>query len=177
MQKILQWEKSIPEYQAEFKKLQFEKPEKCSCGCTKFYKWGKYERYVADINGDYPILIKRICCVKCRATYSFLPSFCISKACFSADFIMLFLEVLILKFKYELGDMKRQAYTFLKRFTESENLWIVFLRTRGLGYITADKKERRVKIFTALLKIHENKNLITSFFSETGRHFMTINRD
>jgi hypothetical protein len=175
MQKVLQWEKSISEYQNEFNNLQTDKPEKCKCGCTKFHKWGKYERYVVDEKGDYLISIKRICCVKCRATYSFLPSFCVSKLCFSANFIMLFLKVLILKFNFELSEMKRQAYVFLKRFTEKENLWIVFLRTRMFGYITSNQKERKIKIFTELLKIHKTKNLILHFFSETGLHFMAKN--
>lgn len=173
MQEIIQWEKSISEYQAEFESLKLEKPEKCKCGCTKFHKWGKYERFVVDEKGDYPILIKRIRCMKCGKTYSFLPSFCVPKHCLSVDFIILFLKVLILKFKFELGNMKRQAYKFLKRFTESENLWVVFLRTKGLEYLPKDKRKRRRKIFILLLKLHKAQKLILSFFRETGRYFMT----
>jgi len=175
MQKVLQWKKSIKEYQNEFNSLQPNNLEKCRCGCTKFHKWGKYERYLVDKDGDYLIPIKRIRCIKCHLTYSFLPSFCVSKLYFSVDYIMLFLKVLILKLKFELGDKKRQAFAFLKKFTESENLWIVFLRAKSLDYLPNDKKERRIKMFTALLKIHKNQNLISSFFRETGRHFMAKN--
>jgi len=173
MQIVLQWSKCIQEYQSGFEKLEFEKPEKCKCGCIKFHKWGKYKRFVADVDGDYLILIKRICCIKCRATYSYLPTFCISKSNYSADFIMLFLKVLMLKFKYELGEIKRHAYTYLNRFIKFENLWIAFLRTRGLGCITADIKERRTKILTKLIEIYESKNFMMCFLQETGRHFMT----
>ena len=173
MQIVLQYSKSIPEYQKDFKGLQFKRPEKCKCGCVKFHKWGKYERDVAEKNEDHKVPIKRICCVKCRTTYSFLPSFCVSKVCFSTDFIMFFLKVLILKTKHNLGEKKRQAYTFLRHFTKSENLWVVFLRAKGLDFLPINKKERRIKIFTALLKIYESKNFMTRFLRETGRHFMT----
>ena len=173
MQILLQWSKCIPEYQENFKDLQLEKPEKCRCGCVKFHKWGKYERDVVEENKDYRVPIKRICCVKCRATYSYLPSFCVSKTSYSANFIMLFLKVLILKTKYELGETKRIAYIYLKRFTQLENLWLVFLRVREFGYLPTNKKEKRIKIFSELLRIYESKNFMTCFLQETGRYFMT----
>ena len=176
MQKILQWTGSISEYQEGFKNLKLEKPEKCSCGCAKFHKWGIYERYADAEKESYRVPIQRICCIKCKKTYSYLPSFCVSGFCYSVDFIITILKALILKIKFDFGERKRRAYDILKRFVILENLWIAFLRTRGLGYITADKNEKRVKILTALLEIHENKNLMTSFLRETGKHFMTINK-
>lgn len=175
MQEIIQWEKSVSAYRSEFENLKLEKTKKCKCGCTRFYKWGKYARFVVDENRDYPILIKRIRCIKCGATYSFLPSFCVPRLCFSVDFIMLFLKVLILKLKSELGYMKRQAYKFLKRFTESESLLVTFLRTKGVDYLPEDKKKRRKKIFESLLKLHKSQKLISCFFRETGRYFMAKN--
>jgi len=172
MQKVLQWKGSIREYQTGFKNLQLEKPEKCRCGCVKFHKWGKYERYVVEKDTDYTVPIQRIRCIKCHMTYSYLPSFCISKFCYSADFIMTILSALILKIRFEFGDMKRQAYAVLRRFVRLESLWMIFLRARGFGDFPGAGKERTMKIFTALLKFH--KNLISSFFKETGRHFMSL---
>lgn len=174
MQKILQWNGSVREYQAEYKTLKIEKPERCRCGCVRFHKWGKYERYVIEETGEHIIPIRRICCIKCHRTYSYLPSFCVSKMCYSADFIIKVLCALILKIRFELEDMRRYAYAILNRFVRLENLWLLFLRTRSFKDFPIAKKERTVKIFTALLKYHESKNLISSFFDETGRHFMSL---
>ena len=173
MQKVLQWTKSIPQYQAEYKNIKIEHPSKChKCGCMKFYKWGKYERNVIDEDVEYLIPIQRVCCVKCNKTYSYLPSFCISGVCYSTDFIMAFLNALILKIGFEFRDVKRRAYIFLSRFVRLESLWITFLRGRGFGDFPTEKKERTVKIYTALQELHESKNLIAGFFQETGQHFM-----
>jgi len=110
MQKILQWNGSVRDYQAEFKKIEVEKPKRCRCGCVKFHKWGKYERYVIEEDGEHIVPVQRICCVQCRRTYSYLPSFCVSKMCYSADFVLKILSALILKVRFELEDMKRRAY-------------------------------------------------------------------
>jgi hypothetical protein len=137
-------------------------------------QWGKYERSVRETDGEYRVPIQRIYCIKCRRTYSYLPSFCVSKICYSANFTIKILSALILRIKFELEDMKRHAYTVLKRFVRLENLWLTYLRTKGCKDFPTDKKERTVKIFTALLKLNENQNLISNFFSETGRHFMSL---
>ena len=174
MQMVLVWTKGITEYKSEFKNITFESPEKCSlCGCVKFHKWGKYVRYVIEKGADHRIFIQRICCVKCLKTYSYLPSFCVSGVCYGVDYIMTFLSVLILKLRYELDELKRRAYMFLRRFAEYENLWLVFLRTRALGEYPSLKKERQVKIFTALLEYHKNGTLMPDFLRETGQHFMS----
>jgi hypothetical protein len=86
---------------------------------------------------------------------------------------MAFLRALVLKIRFSLGEQRRRAYAFLRRFAESENLWLVFLRAKGFWDLPADKQERRVKIFTALLSFHEEGTLLTGFFAETGRHFMS----
>ena len=174
MQKVLQWERSIPEYQKEFKYLQLEKPENCRCGCVKFHKWGKYERYVITENGEYIVPVQRICCVKCGKTYSYLPSFCVRNFSYGLDLIMAFLKALILRIRFDFDDRKRLAYAIRKRFVRLEKLWLVFLRARGFGDFPVTQKERTVKIFTALLKFHENKNLTLRFLEETGRHFMCV---
>ena len=175
MQRILQWTKGVPQYQAEFKDLEWEKPQQCKwCGCKKFYKWGKYKRYVIEEDNEHRIPIQRIYCVKCCKTYSYLPSFCVSKINYSADFIMTLLSALIMKIKYELGDMKRRAYIFLERFVKSESEWIVFLRAKGVRGYPKDKKERTEKIFTALLEYHKGGNLLTDFFREMEHHFMSV---
>jgi len=87
---------------------------------------------------------------------------------------MTFLKALILKIRFELVDRKRLAYAILKRFVQLEKLWLVFLRAGGFGDFPVTQKERTVKIFTALLKFHENKNLTPRFLEETGRHFMCV---
>ena len=99
MQKILEWKGSISEYQADFKKIQLGKPEKCVCGCVKFHKWGKYERYVIEAKTEHIIPIQRICCVKSGVTYSYLPSFCVSKMVYSVELIMAILRMLLLKIR------------------------------------------------------------------------------
>jgi hypothetical protein len=94
--------------------------------------------------------------------------------CYSADFVIKILCALIQKIQFELEGMKRRAYAILNRFVRLENLWVVFLRTRNSEDFPAAKKERTVKIFTALLKIYESEHFISSFFDETGRHFMSL---
>jgi len=175
MQFVLTWKKGIPRYKSDFKTIEFEIPERCpQCGCGKFHKWGKYVRHVIEETADTPIYIQRIRCVKCLKTYSYLPSFCLSGICYGLDFVMEILKALLLKTPFSFGDMmRRRAYAFLQRFVRSENLWLVFLRSIGFKDFPADKKERGTKIFTALLEIHQNKNLLSSFFRETGRHFMS----
>lgn len=172
MQKILEWKGSVSEYKAGFKKLELEKPGKCGCGCVKYHKWGKYERYVIEEKAEYIIAVQRICCVKCGKTISYLPSFCVSKKSYSVNLIMAILSALILKNRVELGDRRRYAYVILRRFVGLEKLWLTFLRSKGFGDIPRVRKERGVKIFTSLLKLHETKNITSSFFGETGRHFM-----
>ena len=173
MQMVLPWGKGIAQYKSEFKNMDFEKPERCPhCGCVKFHKWGKYERYVVEEGEEERISIQRVCCVKCLKTYSYLPSFCVSGVCYSVDYIITLLRALILKTRFELGELRRRAYAYLRRFADFESLWLVFLRARGFGDFSPDKKERMMKIFTALLDFHQNTNLLAGFFQETGRHFM-----
>ncbi|MDR0303030.1 MAG: hypothetical protein LBI04_12065 [Treponema sp.] len=86
--------------------------------------------------------------------------------------MMKLLETLLLKIRFKLGEMRRQAYKFLKRFAGLENLWLVFLRARGFGDFPSEGRERRVKIFTALLEQYQGKDFAANFLRETGRHFM-----
>jgi len=174
MQRVLEWKGEIEQYKTAFKNLRIEKPDKCQhCGCGKFHKWGTYERHVIGLDMEHRISIRRVCCVKCGKTYSYLPSFCVSGVCYGLDCIMKFLSALILKTRFELEERKRRAYAFLKRFAGIENLCLVYLRARGFGELPEVKLERNVKIFTALLEIHENYCLSMRFFKETGRHFMS----
>ena len=78
-----------------------------------------------------------------------------------------------MKIQFELGELKRRAYAYLKRFAELENLWLSFLRAKGFGDFPTDKTDSIVKIFTALLEHHKNGDLLAGFFKETGRHFMS----
>lgn len=174
MQFVLPWKQSIAEYHSGFKDLQIEPPKRCPhCGCGKLHKWGSYERYVIEESDEHRIGVRRIRCVRCRKTYSYLPSFCVSRVCYSVDFVMTFLKVLLLKLRASLGELRRRAYVFLRRFVRSENLWLVFLRAKGFGDFPIDRKERTVRIFTALLNFHEEGNFMPGFFQETGRHFMS----
>ena len=173
MQVVLTWKEGISRYQSGFKDIAFEMPEICPhCGCVKFHKWGKYARYVIEASAEYRIDIQRICCVKCHKTCSYLPSFCLSGICYGVDFVLAVLNALLFKLRVSFGDMRR-AYAFLQRFIQSENLWLIFLRARGFGDFPEDRKKRAVKIFTALLKIHQDENLMSSFLGATGRHFMS----
>ena len=173
MQTVLQWDEGIALYKSSFKQIKLQHPERChECGCTKFHKWGKYERFVIEKDADHYVPIQRIRCVKCRKTYSYLPSFCISRSYYSVELIMNFLETLILRVRREIKEMRRQAYRFKKLFIRLENTWITYLRIRGIRDFPAKGNERTVKIFTALLKIYESENLLAGFLRETGRHFM-----
>ena len=86
---------------------------------------------------------------------------------------MKWLNALILKVTFAFGEQKRRAYAFLRRFADLESLWLVFLRAKGFGEFPTNKKECMIKIFTALLELHEHQNLLSGFFQETGRHFMS----
>jgi hypothetical protein len=175
MQLVFVWQKGILRYQFEFNNMEFEMPERCpQCGCVKFHKWGKYARYVIEETAEHQIDIQRIRCVKCLRTCSYLPSFCLSGMNYGLDFVLTILNALLLKIRFSFGDIRRRAYAFLQRFVRLENLWLVFLRSTGFGDFPADKKKRATKIFTALLKIHQNGNLSSSFLAETGRHFMSV---
>ena len=169
------WNQGIVKYQSEFAALSAEYPGQCpACGCTKLHKWGKYERHVIEEGEEHRVCIQRIRCVKCGKTHSYLPSFCVSRLCYGADFIMAILKALLLKIRYSLENIKRRAYAFLKRFRESENLWLVVLRARGFGCFPVRKKERTAKIFIALLELYKDKNFLSDFLRETGRHFMSV---
>jgi len=85
---------------------------------------------------------------------------------------MKLLEVLLLKIQFELGEMRRQAYIFLKRFVRLENVWLVFLRARGFRDFPSERRERTVKIFAALRKQYMDTDFGANFLEETGRHFM-----
>ena len=175
MQIVLPWDGGIAQYQSTFKDVQPETPSCCpDCGCTKFHKWGKYERGVVEERGEYRISIRRIRCVKCGKTYSYLPSFCVPRLCYSVDYMMVTLKVLIQKLRVSFDERQRWAYALLRRFRDSENLWLTFLRAKGFRDFPPDKAERTAKIFTALLKLHRDKNLLSDFLWETGRHFMAV---
>lgn len=174
MQFVLPWGKGSAQYQEEYQDLETGRPERCPhCGCGKFHKWGKYERYIVEEGGEDRICIKRIRCIRCHRTYSYLPSFCLSGISYGLDFVMAFLKALLLKIKLSLGDLRRHAYVFLRRFVQSENLWLVFLRAKGFGDFPPGKRERITKIFAALLEFHKSGNLLAAFFQETGRHFLS----
>jgi len=173
MQRVLSWVKGISEYQKQFSYMRTA-PSGCSvCGCKKFHKWGNYKRYVIAEDTEHQILIQRYRCIKCRKTYSYLPSFCLSGLCYSADLVMKLLTALLLKIRFAMSEMRRRAYIFLKRFVRLESLWLVFLRARGFGDFPAGKRERTIKIFTALLKQYADNNFMANFSEETGRLFMS----
>jgi hypothetical protein len=174
MQRVLSWSKSISEYETEFLSIQMEHPSGCAeCGCKKFHKWGIYKRYVVEEDSDHEISVRRFRCVKCRKTTSYLPSFCIKGSYYSADLLMKLLSALLLKIRFELGEKRRQAYIFLRRFVRLESLWLVYLREKGFGEFPKDRKERAVKIYTALLRQYAHSAFMADFLSETGMHFMS----
>lgn len=175
MQEVLIWEKGIEEYQTGFARRQKERPCRCrECGCTKLHRWGSYMRYVAEESRAYRIPVQRYRCVRCLRTYSSLPSFCLKRLGYSADMIMKLLEALILGIQKVAEELKRQAYIYLKRFARLESLWLFFLRGKGFGSLPQDRKERRAKIFVALLEQYGNKAFAANFLAETGRHFMAV---
>lgn len=173
MQRVLEWRKGIAEYLEGFSEAQIEDPGRCSCGCAKFHKWGTYKRYVVEEEDDFGISIQRYRCVKCLRTYSYLPSFCLSRHSCSADLMMKLLERLLLNLRIRFGESRRRlAYIYRKRFAALENLWLVFLRGIGFGDFPRDEKERRVTIFTALQEQYRQGSFTAKFLEETGRHFM-----
>ena len=174
MQRVLSWEKSIREYERGFSTMRTNPPARCrGCGSAKFHKWGSYKRYVVDEDSDYEIPVRRYRCVKCWKTYSYLPSFCLRGLHYGTDLVMKLLSALILKARFVLGEMRRQAYILLRRFSQLESVWLVFLRARGFGSFPRGIKERRVKIFTALQAQYTGVGFQASFLEETGQHFMS----
>lgn len=175
MQIVLPWNKGIAEYQTGFGDISPEHPQRCvRCGCAKFHKWGKYMRNVTEEHRDHLISIRRIRCVKCGQTHSYLPSFCMSRCGLCADLLMALLNALIRKIRVCLEDRRRRAYALLRRFRDSESLWLTYLRARGFSDFPADKQERTAKIFSSLLELHRLGNLFSDFFEETRRHFMSV---
>lgn len=173
MQRVLGWRKGIAEYLEGFSERQIEHSCRCGCGCGKFHKWGTYKRYVVEEEGEFQIPIQRYRCVKCLRTYSYLPSFCLSRHSCSADLMMKLLETMLLNLRIGLGESRRRlAYIYRKRFVALESLWLVFLRGTSFGDFPRDEKERRVTIFTALREQYQREGLTGKFFEETGRHFM-----
>ena len=174
MQFILPWNNGIANYQTGVQDLEITRPERCpQCGCGKFHKWGRYGRYVVEASNEHYILVQRIRCVKCHKTYSYLPSFCLSGICYGLDFVMKILEALLLKMELSFERIRRRAFAFLRRFVESEALWLTFLRARGFGIFPRDRRERLIKVLSALLEIHREGILLASFLQETGRHFLS----
>jgi hypothetical protein len=84
------------------------------------------------------------------------------------------LNALIQKIRLSLEERRRRAYALFRRFRELESLWLIFLRARGFSDFPEEKQERVAKIFSALLEIHRSENLLSGFFTETGRHFMSV---
>ena len=174
MQYVLEWEKGRERYKKEYDEMKTTKPERCqNCGCVKFHKWGKYERYVIEEEGEDRICVRRIRCIKCRKTYSYLSSFCISGMCYGLEFVIKILKALILKMKFLFGDLRRRAYEFLRRFVGSENLFVVFLRGKGVKKFPDSRKKRMEKILIELLEFHKKNKLSLDFFEETGQHFFS----
>jgi hypothetical protein len=68
--------------------------------------------------------------------------------------------------------LKEQIYFYKRRFLEKINLFITFLRGKGIGKLSSEPKERAIEIFDALYTLHRAKELLTSFFKDTSKHFM-----
>jgi hypothetical protein len=86
---------------------------------------------------------------------------------------MKLLSALLLKIRFEIGEMRRRAYLLLRRFRRLESLWLVFLRSRGFRDFPEDKKERGIKILTVLVEQHRDKDFAVDFLRETRLHFMS----
>jgi hypothetical protein len=157
-----------------YEEMKTTKPERCpNCGCKKFHKWGKYERYIIEEEGEDRICVRRIRCTKRRKTYSYLPSFCISGMSYGLDFVIKILKTLVLKMRFLYEELRRRVYEFLRRFVRSENLFMVFLRVKGVKKFPDSKRKRIEKIFIELLEFHKKGELSSDFFEETGRHFLS----
>jgi hypothetical protein len=148
MQMVLPWDSGIGQYQSGFEEMQPESPPCCPvCGCKKFHRWGKYERYVEDEKGYSRICVRRIRCVKCGKTHSYLPSFCVSKMSCSTDFVMAVLKAFVFKLRISLEERQRWAYALWRRFRESESLFLTFLRAKGFRAFSNEKQARTRRYF------------------------------
>jgi len=180
MQEVMQWGDGIAQYIKMFKHIRVKPPQRCKkCGCNKFYRWGKYERNVIEKHIEHRVPIARVRCVKCRRTSSFLPDFCISRVQYSAGFVLHMLSWLL----GGLGAVApgppkshesiwRRAYAYRQRFVRKEALWLIFLRGRGFGEISANKAGKSRELLTELNRLWEQGQLLCEFYAATGRHFM-----
>jgi hypothetical protein len=85
---------------------------------------------------------------------------------------MKLLEMIIRYGKLYREGLKEQIRFYRRRFLEKANLFITFLRGKGIGEISSEPKERAIEIFDALYSMHREKELLTSFFKDTSKHFM-----
>jgi len=173
MQIIYKVKGGLKGYIETFEETEPEKPERCvNCGGRKFYKWGKYHRYSVGEDSAELIPIRRFCCAKCGRTGSHLPDFCLSGKQYMVDFVMKLIGTLIYLGKVCEEGMERQIYRYKKRFMEKLPLFVTFLRGKGFGAFPEGRKERAQVIFGALSSLHQAGELMDSFFSGTGQHFL-----
>jgi hypothetical protein len=184
MQVVMRWSEGVVEYIQQFKTIRAEAPKRCeTCGCNKFYRWGKYERNVIEGHAEHRVPVRRMRCAKCRRTVSFLPDFCISRVQYSASVVFWWLS-------WALGgsgggaaaptpkppsaheSLRRRAYAFRQRFVSRENLWLVFLRERELREVSSSKKGRVRDIFRHIFALWQAGQLFYEFYRDTRRHFM-----
>ena len=179
MQHVLRWLRGIEEYIAGFGTLRVEFPQRCAgCGCSKFYRWGKYERNLIDDVTAYRVPIRRVCCTKCRGTVSYLPDFCISRVQYSVSFVMGLLQWLAAgvgpapESAASQEHIRRRGYAYRRRFERGESLWLTFLRGLRIKMVPPKGKARTRELFFALRRLWEAGELLCGFNSATGRHFM-----
>jgi hypothetical protein len=173
LQDVLQWNGRIEEYLADFAALRVNSPGRCpECGCLKFHRWGSYKRNVVDKNKEYRIPVRRMRCAECRKTISFLPDFCVSRAQYSAGYIihliswvlgLLGAEALAPGTPDARENLRRRAYLYRQRFVRKEKLWRQFLHGIKSGI---------AEIAKALGSLWRKGKLLCEFYAATGKHFM-----
>jgi len=175
VQYVLQCDGRIEKYLADFTALRIASPERCpKCGCRKFYRWGSYKRNVVEENREHRIPVRRMCCANCRKTISFLPDFCVSKAQYSAGFIIHLLSWALGLLGGGAGaqapgepdaweNLRRRAYIYRQRFVRKEQLWRLFLH--GIKGDIAEIAKKFGSLWREGRLLHE-------FHDATGVHFM-----
>ena len=174
MQRVYIVQYEVKEYIDKYVETSPEKPKKCChCGCQKFHWWGKYERYVVDADAEYTISVRRVCCVKCGRTQSYLPDFCLSRKAYTFKFVMMLLELLLRFGRLYSESMARQIYRYKRRFVDKRVMFVTFLRGRGtFQTMPSEPKEKINTIFNALVSLHQHRNLADAFLTDTGQHFL-----
>jgi hypothetical protein len=179
VQKVLQCDGRIEEYLADFAARRVTGLERCpECGCLKFYRWGSYKRNVVDKNKEYRIPVRRMRCANCRKTISFLPDFCVSRAQYSAGYViqliswalgLLGAESLAPDAPDARENLRRRAYFYRERFVRTEELWRKFLHRFGVDNNTQGGFGEIVK---ALGSLWREGKFLYEFYKATGTHFM-----